>query len=167
MGPRASHTAYSGRQEPIEINAPVVCGGVLVRPGDLVIADEIGAVVVPSDRLTEVYKLAREQADREEETRRAIMPVPPWRICWPVSAGYKEKEMCRLRKCLLLLDGGTTNTRFTLVENNQILAQSQCRTGAVDAAREGKIIFYRQRCARNECLAEPMGLLHRGNIRRR
>ena len=45
--------------------------------------------------------------------------------------------MCRLRKCLLLLDGGTTNTRFTLVENNQILAQSQCRTGAVDAAREG------------------------------
>lgn len=19
-------------------------------------------------------------------------PVPPWRICWPVSAGYKEKE---------------------------------------------------------------------------
>lgn len=73
VGPRASHTAYSGRQEPIEINAPVVCGGVLVRPGDLVIADEIGAVVVPSDRLTEVYKLAREQADREEETRRAIM----------------------------------------------------------------------------------------------
>ena len=46
--------------------------------------------------------------------------------------------MCRLRKCLLLLDGGTTNTRFTLVENNQILAQSQCRTGAVDAAQEGQ-----------------------------
>ena len=43
-----------------------------------------------------------------------------------------------MRKCLLLLDGGTTNTRFTLVENNQILAQSQCRTGAVDAAREGQ-----------------------------
>lgn len=31
VGPRASHTAYSGRQEPIEINVPVVCGGVLVR----------------------------------------------------------------------------------------------------------------------------------------
>ena len=43
-----------------------------------------------------------------------------------------------MRKRLLLLDGGTTNTRFTLVENNQILAQSQCRTGAVDAAREGQ-----------------------------
>lgn len=73
VGPRASHTAYSGRQEPIEINVPVVCGGVLVRPGDLVIADEIGVVVVPCDRLAEVYKLAREQADREEETRRAIL----------------------------------------------------------------------------------------------
>ena len=45
----------------------------VAAPGDLVIADEIGAVVVPSERLTEVYKLAREQADREEETRRAIM----------------------------------------------------------------------------------------------
>ncbi len=73
MSPRASHTAYSGRQEPIEINVPVVCGGVLVRPGDLVIADEIGVVAVPYDRLAEVYKLAREQANREEETRRAIL----------------------------------------------------------------------------------------------
>ena len=51
----------------------MIFGGVLVRPGDLVIADEIGVVVVPCDRLTEVYKLVREQADREEETRRAIM----------------------------------------------------------------------------------------------
>ena len=30
--PRAAHTAYDGRKEPIEINTPIVCGGVIVRP---------------------------------------------------------------------------------------------------------------------------------------
>ena len=49
-----------------------------------------------------------------------------------------------MRKCMLLLDGGTTNTRFTLVENGRILAQSQCRVGAADAAHEGKNSLLRE-----------------------
>ena len=49
-----------------------------------------------------------------------------------------------MRKCLLLMDGGTTNTRFTLVENGRILAQSQCRVGAADAAHEGKNSLLRE-----------------------
>ncbi len=72
-GPRAAHTATSGRKEPIEINTPVVCGGVLVNPGDLVVADEIGVAVVPYAELAEVYKLAREQADKEIATREEIL----------------------------------------------------------------------------------------------
>lgn len=72
-GPRAAHTAYSGRKEPIEINTPIVCGGVLVNPGDLIVADEIGAVVVPYSQLAEVYEKAREQADKEIATREAIL----------------------------------------------------------------------------------------------
>lgn len=72
-GPRAAHTAYSGRKEPIEINVPVVCGGVIVNPGDLVVADEIGAVVVPYKDLEKVYKAAREQADKEIATREEIL----------------------------------------------------------------------------------------------
>ena len=42
-------------------------------PGDLVLSHAIGVVVVPGERLTDVAKLAREPADREEATRRAIM----------------------------------------------------------------------------------------------
>jgi regulator of RNase E activity RraA len=73
VSPRAAHTAYSGRREPIRINVPVVCGGLIVHPGDLVVADEIGVTVVPQQDWAEVYPRAREQADKEEATRKAIL----------------------------------------------------------------------------------------------
>lgn len=72
-GPRAAHTAYSGRKEPLEINVPVTCGGVIVNPGDLVVADEIGVAVVPYNELEEVYVKARKQADMEIATREEIL----------------------------------------------------------------------------------------------
>jgi regulator of RNase E activity RraA len=73
VSPRASHTAYSGRKEPIEINTPIVCGGIIVRPGDLVVADEIGVTIAPSEDLAEIYVKAKEQADKEEATRAEIL----------------------------------------------------------------------------------------------
>ena len=72
-GPRAAHTATSGRKEPIEINVPITCGGIIVNPGDLVVADEIGVSVVPYDQLEEVYKKARAQADAEIASREDIL----------------------------------------------------------------------------------------------
>lgn len=70
--PRSTHTPYSGRMEPIEINVPIQCAGVLVRPGDLVLGDEIGVVVIPLENAAEILGLAREQADKEEKTRAKI-----------------------------------------------------------------------------------------------
>lgn len=67
--PRSTHTPYSGRMEPIEINVPIQCAGVLVRPGDLVLGDEIGVVVIPLEDAARVLPLAREQAEKEEQTR--------------------------------------------------------------------------------------------------
>ncbi len=72
-GPRAAHTATSGRKDPIEINVPITCGGIIVNPGDLVVADEIGVAVVPYDKLEEVAKKARELADAEIKSREAIL----------------------------------------------------------------------------------------------
>ncbi len=72
VGPLASHTAFSGRREPIEVNVPIHCGGVVVSPGDIVVADEIGVVVVPLADADAVLRRAREQAEREEATRRRI-----------------------------------------------------------------------------------------------
>ena len=70
--PRSTHSPYSGRMEPIEVNVPITCGGVLVNPGDVVLADEIGVVVVPQEEAGEVLARAQAQAEMEEETRRRI-----------------------------------------------------------------------------------------------
>jgi len=73
--PRSTHSPYSNRYEPIEINASVTCGGLIVSPGDIVVADEIGAVLVPTADVTwarSVLARAREQAEKEEKTRRRI-----------------------------------------------------------------------------------------------
>ncbi|MFJ6280596.1 RraA family protein [Arthrobacter subterraneus] len=72
-GPRQSHTALSGRREPIGINVPITCGGVLVNPGDLVVADEIGVVVVPRARMETVYERAKTIADNEASMRSMIL----------------------------------------------------------------------------------------------
>jgi 4-hydroxy-4-methyl-2-oxoglutarate aldolase len=66
---RGTHTMFSGRKEELSINVPIACGGVIVRPGDFIVADTIGIAVVPIDRAEEFLKLAEEQADREHKTR--------------------------------------------------------------------------------------------------
>lgn len=73
VSPRAAHSAYTGQFDPIEINVPIVCGGVQVAPGDYIVADEIGVTVVPAERAGEIYEKAREQAEKEAATREDIL----------------------------------------------------------------------------------------------
>jgi len=70
--PRGTHTMFSGRKEELSINVPIACGGVVVNPGDFIVADLMGVVVVPIETAEEVVRLAQEQADREEETRKWV-----------------------------------------------------------------------------------------------
>ena len=67
--PRGTHTMFSGRKEELSINVPIACGGVVVNPGDFIVADLMGVVVVPLGIAEEVVRLAQEQADREAATR--------------------------------------------------------------------------------------------------
>lgn len=50
-----------------EVGAIISCGGVAVRPGDIVIADRDGVTVVPLEDAAEVAKLCADQAAREEK----------------------------------------------------------------------------------------------------
>jgi regulator of RNase E activity RraA len=67
--PRGTHTMFSNRKEELSINVPIACGGIIVNPGDFIVADSIGVTVVPRQNAKEILKLAREQAEREQRTR--------------------------------------------------------------------------------------------------
>ena len=60
----------SAKATPGSINIPIQCGGVLVNPGDIVVGDDDGVVVIPrkiaSDILTKAKKrIEKERVDRE------------------------------------------------------------------------------------------------------
>ncbi|SDO04785.1 RraA family protein [Ensifer sp. YR511] len=68
---------WSGpKKGPAEINVPVACGGVIVEPGDLVVADLDGAVVIPrlyatavQDRIQKVKPTLGAEIDRERHVQ--------------------------------------------------------------------------------------------------
>lgn len=60
------------RQRVTDIDVPVEIDGVVFSPGDLVIADEDGIVVVPQSAEEEAVRRAWEKVHAENETREAI-----------------------------------------------------------------------------------------------
>jgi 4-hydroxy-4-methyl-2-oxoglutarate aldolase len=60
------------RFETVEINGPIVCAGVAIRPGDLILADDTGVVVVPFDYIDKVLAEAERAEEKEKELVEAI-----------------------------------------------------------------------------------------------
>jgi 4-hydroxy-4-methyl-2-oxoglutarate aldolase len=54
------------------VNVPVVCAGASIRPGDVIVADVDGVVVVPRDTAAEVARLGSERVAKEEKSRERL-----------------------------------------------------------------------------------------------
>ncbi len=75
-----------GRNEIESVNRPIMCGGVLVRPGDVVVADGDGVIVVPREHAEEVARAARQILDSDKAGRRKLyekLGIPPDRTVLP------------------------------------------------------------------------------------
>lgn len=64
-----------GRYKTEALNVPVQCGGILVHPGDLIVADTDGVVVVPVDHVEEILAKSLEIECREAEQTKYIREV--------------------------------------------------------------------------------------------
>ena len=54
------------------VQTPVVCGGALVNPGDIIVADDDGVVVVPRSECDDVLKASQERDRKEARTRKRL-----------------------------------------------------------------------------------------------
>lgn len=64
-----------------ELNSPIVCGGISVKPGDLIVGDDDGVVVVPSHAMYDVLLAAKAKLASEEQRIQDIdngLLVPEW-----------------------------------------------------------------------------------------
>ena len=73
-----SSTAKPGPavMQPWGVNEVISCGGVVVRPGDAVIGDDDGVVVVPAAMAEEVLKIAAEREAMEQVIKKELQRNP-------------------------------------------------------------------------------------------
>ncbi len=60
------------KASPGSVNVPVVLGGQVIEPGDVVCADDDGVVIVPRSEVAGAVALARARTDRETATRQRL-----------------------------------------------------------------------------------------------
>lgn len=70
---------------PFGVNVPVACGGALVMPGDIIIADDDGVVVVPIKLAAELLHSASQHAEWEEFSRLRLSQGGDLRVYYPLS----------------------------------------------------------------------------------
>ena len=65
-----SQSMVQGRLQFEDYDIPVVVGGVLVHPGDVVVADGDGVIVVPQDLAEDVARYAHQELSNDKDSRR-------------------------------------------------------------------------------------------------
>ncbi|WP_133647122.1 ribonuclease activity regulator RraA [Paraburkholderia flava] len=90
----ASAPLNLAKHHAVDMNVPIACGGVAVYPGDIVVADVDGVVIVPKEMAEEVARDATEQEQLEAFVTQRIAEGRPLRGTYPPDeatlAAYRE-----------------------------------------------------------------------------
>jgi 5-oxopent-3-ene-1,2,5-tricarboxylate decarboxylase / 2-hydroxyhepta-2,4-diene-1,7-dioate isomerase len=84
-------TLFGNRHVGIDVNLPIACGGVLVMPGDILVGDEEGVVVVPAHLEQQVADLAREQDAMDSFSLQKIREGHSLRRAFPLDAELRAE----------------------------------------------------------------------------
>jgi 4-hydroxy-4-methyl-2-oxoglutarate aldolase len=60
------------KSTPGDVNIPVVCAGAMINPGDVIVADADGVVVVPRENAAQVAQASEARLAKEEKTRQRL-----------------------------------------------------------------------------------------------
>jgi len=55
-----------------DVNIPVVCAGAMINPGDVIVADADGVVVVPREKAGQVAQASEQRIAKEERSRQRL-----------------------------------------------------------------------------------------------
>jgi len=93
IGPPTPLSSSGGGVYPIDVNINVVCDGVTVKPGDIIVGDGDGIVVVPREYAEEVAEKAEAKEKLEAASRKLLMEGKSLRDCYPnLKKEYVVKE---------------------------------------------------------------------------
>lgn len=70
---RGFHPEATSKSEPGEVDVELSIGGVVVRPGDVIVGDDDGVVVIPAEIASEVAAQVADVVAREEQIRARIL----------------------------------------------------------------------------------------------
>lgn len=62
----------TAKNQPGGVDVPITCGGVRINPGDVVLGDRDGVVVIEADFVPQAISLSRQREEKENAFRRAI-----------------------------------------------------------------------------------------------
>ena len=76
---------------PFAVNVPIACADTLVLPGDIIVADDDGVVVVPAALAPELVRKAGEHVEWEEFSRMRLSEGGDLRKYYPLSEGARAE----------------------------------------------------------------------------
>ena len=89
---RGAHPAVLGRRHvPWDIDLTVACGGTTVQPGDVVVGDRDGVVVIPPPLVAEVVEAALVQEDEDAWIAEQVASGQPVHGLFPMDATWRGR----------------------------------------------------------------------------